>query len=43
MNNTPVFLDRDAEEAICDMEREPMQAPTMPYNEAANGGRWWEE
>lgn len=37
------WLDRDTEEALSEMEREPQQAPVMPYNEAANGGRWWED
>lgn len=37
------FNDRDTEEILGEMEAEPQQAPEMPYNEAANGGRWWED
>lgn len=39
----PSFLDRDTEEILGEIEAEPQQAPGMPYNEAANGGRWWED
>lgn len=37
------FIDRDTEELLGEMEAESQQELAMPYNEDANGGRWWEE
>ena len=39
----PSFLDRDTEELLGEMEAEPQQAAATPYDEDANGGRWWED
>jgi hypothetical protein len=36
--------DRDREEAESEILREERQKPELlPYNENANGGRWWED
>ena len=40
---TPNFDDRERDEPIGELEAEPKPTPQLPYNEAANGGRWWED
>lgn len=34
---------RDWADLEGDIQRDERPEPFMPYNEAANGGRWWED
>lgn len=37
-------MDRDEEEIRSEQMRDEIQKPSLlPYNESANGGRWWED
>ena len=37
-------IDRDEEEIRSEQMRDEKQKPSLlPYNENANGGRWWED